>query len=169
MIQPRYFWWNYFLNNFSLLVQSSLFVDVRHIPSYFIMIIDKQNVARYRFSGNTCSSTTHGEVYFEHLCFFYLSISWNFCHLLANLFPSFWLFCVLLWIRWMQVTVHKLCHLPHASRITTCGTISAEIFFGVSKKWVRSWSHTFLITNVKKLTRKLLAVSQEKGTRRKKN
>ena len=149
-----------------MLVQSSLFADVRHISSYFIMIIDKQNVARYRFSGNTCSSTTHGEVYFEHLRFFYLSTPWNFCHLLANLFPSFWLFCVLLWMRWMQVTVHKLCHLPHTSRITTCGTIFAEIFSGVSKKWVRSWSHTFLIANVKTWTRKLLVVRQEKETRR---
>ena len=92
----------------------------------------------------------------------------TYCHLLANLFPSFWLFCVLLWMRWMQVTVHKLCHLPHASRITTCGTIFAEIFSGVSKKWVRSWSHTFLIANVKTLTRKLLAVRQEKGREGKK-
>ena len=33
------------------------------------------------------------------------------------------LFLVLLWMLWMLVTVDKLCHVPHVSRIATCGTI----------------------------------------------
>ena len=44
---------------------------------------------------------------------------WIFCHPLANLFPSFWLFFVLFWMLWMLVTMHKLCHVPQASRVTT--------------------------------------------------
>ena len=55
----------------------------------------------------------------------------------------------------MLVTVHKLCHVLHASRITTCGTIFTERHFSVSKEWVRSWSHTFLITYHKTLIKKL--------------
>ena len=43
-----------------------------------------------------------------------------------------------------------------------------EILFSVSKKLVRSWSHAFFITNLKKLAKKLLAVRPEKLTRRKK-
>ena len=42
------------------------------------------------------------------------------------------------------------------------------ILFDVSKEWVRSWSHAFLITNLKTFSKKLLAVCPEKGTRRKK-
>ena len=49
-------------------------------------------------------------------------------------------------------TLHKpckQCHVPHASRITAWVTIFTKIFFGVFKEWVRSWSHPFLITNLK--------------------
>ena len=62
--------------------------------------------------------------------------------------------------------MQKPCHVPHASRITTSGTIFTKIFFGVSKEWVRSWPHAFLITNLKTLTKKLLAVRPEKWTGR---
>ena len=87
---------------------------------------------------------------------------------LTNLFPSFWLFLVFFRMLWMLVTVHKPCHVPHASRITTSGTIFTEKLFSVSKEWVRPWSHAFLITYDKTLTKKLLVVSPEKLTRRKK-
>ena len=60
---------------------------------------------------------------------------------LTNLFPSFWLFLVLFWMLWMLVTVHKPCHVPHASRMKTSRTIFTERLFSVSKQWVRSWSH----------------------------
>ena len=71
---------------------------------------------------------------------------------LTNLFPSFWLFLVFFRMLWMLVTVHKPCHVPHASRITTSGTIFTEKLFSVSKEWVRPWSHAFLITYDKTLT-----------------
>ena len=92
---------------------------------------------------------------------------WIFCHLLANLFPCFWLFLVLFWMLWRLVTAHNPCHVPHASRITY-GIIFTEIFLDVSKEWVRSWSHAFLITNLKMLAKKLSAVHPEKVPRRKK-
>ena len=68
-------------------------------------------------------------------------------HWLANFFPSFWQFLVLFWMLWMLVTVFKVtvCHVPHASRITTWGTLFTERFFSASKEWVRSWSHASLI------------------------
>ena len=78
-------------------------------------------------------------------------------HWLANLFPSFWLFLVLYWMLRMLVTMFKLCHVPHASRITTWGTLSTEIYFGVSKEWVRSWSHASLIIYHKTFVKKLKA------------
>ena len=65
------------------------------------------------------------------------------------------LFLVLFWMLWMLVTVHKLYHVSHASRITTCGTIITKRHFNVSKEWVRSWSHVFLITYHKILIKKL--------------
>ena len=72
-----------------------------------------------------------------------------FCYPLANLFLSFWLFCVLFWMLWMLVTVHKQYHVQHASQITTWATIFMERLFNVSKAWVRYWSHVFLITYYK--------------------
>ena len=87
---------------------------------------------------------------------------------LTNFFPSFWLFIVLFWILWILVTVHNPCHVPHALRTTTWSTILTERHFSVSKEWVRSWSHAFLITSHKTLTKKLLTVRPEKVTRKKK-
>ena len=58
--------------------------------------------------------------------------------------------------------MHKPCHVPHASQITTLGTIFTEIFFGASKELGKSWSHTFLITNLEKFGKRLLVVSSEK-------
>ena len=95
-----------------------------------------------------------------------------FCHPLANLFPSFWLFCVLFWMLWMLVTLHKQCHVQHASQITTWATIFMERLFSVSRKWVRYWSHVFLITYYK-LSLKSFGQSVQKrgakGKKRKKN
>ena len=65
----------------------------------------------------------------------------------------------------MLLTVQKLCYKPHASRITTSGTIFTEKLFSVPKEWVRSWSHVFLITYNKTLAKKLLSVPSEKVTR----
>ena len=77
-------------------------------------------------------------------------------------------FFVLFWILWMLVTVHKPCHVPHASRITTWAIIFMERLFCVSKEWVRLWSYVFLITCYKMFAKKLLAVRQKRGKRRKK-
>ena len=82
---------------------------------------------------------------------------WIFCHPLANLFPSFWLFLVLFWMLWMLVTVFKPCHVLHASRITTSGTLFMEKF-SVSKESVRSWSHASLIIYHRTFAKKLKAV-----------
>ena len=77
---------------------------------------------------------------------------------LTKFFPSFWLFLVLFWMLWMLVTVFKPCHMPHASQITTWGTLFTERLFSVSKEWVRSWSHTSLIIYDKTFAKKLKAV-----------
>ena len=92
---------------------------------------------------------------------------WIFCHRLAT--PYLTCFrvsdCFLLW---MLATVHNPCHVLHAPQTTTCGIISKRIFFSVCKEWFRYWSHAFLVTNVNKFTKRLLAVRPEKETRRKK-
>ena len=86
---------------------------------------------------------------------------------LTNLFKSFLLLLVLFWMLRMLVTFHKPCPVPHASRITW-RTVFTERLFSVSKEWVRYWSHTFLITYDKTMTKNLLAVRPEKVARRKK-
>ena len=50
----------------------------------------------------------------------------------------------------------KPCHEPHALQLTTWGTIFTKICFGVSKKWVRSWSHASVVTNLKMFPKKRL-------------
>ena len=45
--------------------------------------------------------------------------------------------------------VNKPYHVPHAPRITTGGRTFMGILFGMSKECVRSWSHAFLVTNLK--------------------
>ena len=56
------------------------------------------------------------------------------------------------------------------TRVTnkTWGTIFTGIFFSVSREWVLSWLHSFLINNLKMFAKKLLAVRPENVTRRKK-
>ena len=144
------------------------------------MIIDKQNVGA--FSDDTGSSATVFycftwrtnqllllNIFFSFSSGFYthqldswflfvLILESSVIYQLANLFPNFWLFLVLLWMQWMLVTVNKTCHVPHASQITTWRKILTEVFVGVSKEWVRSWSHASVMTNVKKLAKKLLSV-----------
>ena len=83
---------------------------------------------------------------------------WIFCHPLTNLLPSFWLFLVLFWVLWMLVTMFKPSHVPHASRITTSGTLFMERPFSVFKEWVSSWSHASLIVYDKTFPKKLQAV-----------
>ena len=86
------------------------------------------------------------------------SVPWIFFYPLANSFPSFWLFLVLFWMLWMLVTVHKTCHVAHASRITTWGTLFMERLFSLSNESVRSWSHAVLIIYHKTFAKKLKAV-----------
>ena len=87
--------------------------------------------------------------------------------LLANLFPNFSLLIMFFCMLWMLVTVNDLCYVPQVSRITW-ETNFTEIFFGVSKKWARSWSYASLITSLKTLTKKLLTVCLENWKRMKK-
>ena len=66
-------------------------------------------------------------------------------------------------IDWLIGLTHWLSELILAWR-----TIFKERVFSVSKKWVRSWSHAFLMVYQKTLTKKLLAVLLKRVTRRKK-
>ena len=53
----------------------------------------------------------------------------------------------------------------------SCATrrkIFTEIFYCVSKEWARSWSHTFLVTNLNVLFQKLSTVHPKSLTRRRK-
>ena len=97
-----------------------------------------------------------------------LTLEFSGIYQLLKLFPSFWGFLVLFWMLWMLVTVHKRCHVPRASRKITWGTIFTKIFFSASKEWVKYWSSSFLITYLKRLAKKLLAVCPEKVTIRRK-
>ena len=61
-----------------------------------------------------------------------------------DLFPRFWrsvleVSCIFLDTVHAGYRVYKPCHVPHASRIATSGTIFTEICFGVSKEYVKSW------------------------------
>ena len=79
------------------------------------------------------------------------------------------LFRVLFWMIWMLVTVHKLWHVPYASRISTYRTVFTERHFSVSMEWGKSSSYAFLMTYHKTLIKKtFLTVRPEKVTRRKK-
>ena len=89
------------------------------------------------------------------------AIHWVTCFRVSNCYCFFWML-------WTLGTVRKLLHPPHASRITISESTFTERLFSVSKEWIRSWSHTFLITYDKTLTNRLLAVRLEKETRRKK-
>ena len=154
------------------------------------MIVDQQNVGIYifrwqMFFNNSFYIASHGAaisflIWTSSLFFFfrplYLSTRflcfdhWTFYHSLTKLA---WLTCFrvsgcflwFFWMLWMLLTVHKLCHVPHGSRILTRGTIFTERLFSVSKGWVRSWSHAFFINYDKTLTN---SFRPEEVTRRKK-
>ena len=99
---PKYFWWNYFLNNLSLLDGLLKLVCLLMVHSYFIMIIDPQNVDAFSddmFFNNSFNIASHGapiNYFFWTSSFLFLqtfllinSISlcfdlWIFCHLLAS-------------------------------------------------------------------------------------
>ena len=152
-----------------------MIINQQNVGIHFLMknVLQQQFLYRFTWSSNQFLFWTPFLSFF--FFFFWLqillfinSISLCFDHLLAKLFPSFRLFLVLFWILWTLVFMEKSCHVPRASWLTTSGTIFREIFFGVSKEWVRSWSHTVLISNLKTLAKNLLAVHLAKGTRRKK-
>ena len=93
------------------------FVYWSYSYSYFIKIIDQRNADT--FSEETCSSSavfillspTYSIYQFLPQAFLFISLislsfdSWIFCHLLPNLFLSFWLFLVLSWMLLMLVTM----------------------------------------------------------------
>ena len=80
--QLSYFWWNYFLNNFSLFDGLLRLVCLLIEHRYFIVIIDKHNDGT--FSDETCSSTSvYILLHMEHqlivsLQHFFLSFSSDF-------------------------------------------------------------------------------------------
>ena len=116
VIQIRYFWRNYLLNNLSLFDGLLRLVCLLMVHRYFIMITHQQNIDT--FSNDICSSTTvftllhmeHQSIasfsyfFFFLLRLFYLSTRFLFglilesstcTRQLANLFSIFWLFLVL--------------------------------------------------------------------------
>ena len=95
-----------------------------------------------------------------------LTLKSSVIHWLTCFRVSSGLFLVLSWMLWMLVTVHELCHVPHASRITTCGTVFTERHFSVSKKWMRSWSHTLF--GHKTFTKKLFGGPSRKSDEKEK-
>ena len=147
VIQLRYFWWNYFFNNFSLLDGFLRLVGLLLVYNYFIIIIDQQNVGmmtpvlqkQFLFCLTwSINQLLLSNIFFLFLqTFFYLSTSFlsvltpESSVILESWILGFWLLLVLLWKLWMLVTMYKACHVPHASRITTWQAILMEIFFGV--------------------------------------
>ena len=148
VIQLRYFWWHYFLNDFSLLDDFwDWFVYWFYIATSSWLSIEPQNAVG-TFSDDARSSTTVFVLlaarisikfffwtafifsFFER---FYLSSkfsvislsfnSWIFCHLPANLF------LMLFWMLWMLVTMNKhVMYHTRPSQIITKGNIFTEIF-----------------------------------------
>ena len=158
LIQLRYFWWNYLLNNFNLLaglLKLVCFMDRRYI---YIMISDQQQnvgihfLAKYVLQQQFLYCFIWSSNQFlilnllSYLYFLIFPFSSDFftnqldfslflpLYLLPstscpyNLFPSFW-WMVLEIFRAFLDAVHaryhayKLRYVPHASRITTSGTI----------------------------------------------
>ena len=97
VIQLRYFWWNYFLNNFSLLVDLLRLVCLLMMVgtySSWSVIICQQNVGSCTFSDEIFSSTTvfillhmrqQSISYSEHLLFFFFRLFY-----LSTRFLFFW-------------------------------------------------------------------------------
>ena len=118
-------WSNYFLNNFSLLNGLLRLVCLLMVYRYFIMIIDQQDVGKFSddtFFNNSllyCITWSINE-YLPLSIFSFLFLQtfllinsiplcfdlWIFCHILANLFPRFWLFLKHFWVLW-NTDVHE--------------------------------------------------------------
>ena len=92
-----------------------------------------------------------------HFFFFFWSLNFLSCTSKLTCFRI----SVLFWMLWMLVTVNKPCHVPHASQITTSGTIFTEIFLGVSKEWISSLLHASKVSNLKTFGKKLLPARQK--------
>ena len=148
VIQLRYFWWHYFLNDFGLLDDFwDWFVYWFYIATSSWLSIESQNDVG-TFSDDARSSTTvfvllavrvsikfffWTPFIFFFFGSFYLSSkfsvislsfnSWIFCHLPGNLF------LMLFWMIWMLVTMNKhvMCH-TCPSQIITKANIFTEIF-----------------------------------------
>ena len=65
---------------------------------------------------------------------------------------------MIFWMLRILVTVNKPYYVPYVSRVTTSGTSFTKLPFDVSKEWVRSWSHTYFLTNFKTFLKRLLVV-----------
>ena len=67
---------------------------------------------------------------------------------------------------WLPCISCVMCHTR--GEITTFGTMFTERHFRVSKEWVRSWSHDFLITYHKTFTKKLFGGPSRKSDEKEK-
>ena len=138
----------------------SVIIDQQNVCIHFLMkyLLQEQFLYCFTWSSNQFLILNSFSFLFLQTFLLINSISlcfnpWIFCHLLVvciTCFRVLWrsvlaVSCAF-WMLWILVTVHKPCHVLHASRITTPGTIFTKICFGVSNKLVRSWSHVFLIT-----------------------
>ena len=144
LIQLRYFWWNYLLNNISLLaglLKLVCFLDRRYI---YIMISDpQQNVGIHFLTKYVlqqqflyCFTWSRNQflilnIFSFHFLQTFLLINlisfcfdpYIFCHLLAVRITCFrgfggwfWKFFVLFWTLCMLVTVHISCVMCHTHR-----------------------------------------------------
>ena len=78
-----------------------------------------------------------------------LTVKSSAIHWLTCFWVSSRLFLVLFWM------LFKVCHVLHASWITTWATLFTERLFSMSKEWVRSWSHASFIIYDKTFAKKL--------------
>ena len=129
VIQLRYFQWNYFLNNLSLLNGLLRLVCLLMVHSYFILIIDQWTVGMlgsYIFWWHMfCNKSFYIASYGVPIhCFFWTPSFFLQTSLLINSVS----FCLDAWI---------FCHLLHTSWIT-CFRVSGHFlcFFGCCKCWL---------------------------------
>ena len=139
------------------------------------MIINQQNLGIYifwrqMFFNNSFYTASHGApinilIWTSFLFFFFQTFlvinwfpfgfhPWIFCHTLlltcfqvSGCFLCFYECCKC----WLMCISHVMCHKSQMSQITTWATTFMVRLFSVSKEWVRSWSHVFLITYQKNI------------------
>ena len=111
VIQLRYCWRNYILNNFSLFDSLLRLVCLLMAHIYFIIIIDQQNLGT--FSDDICSWTTFFifSIYSTNNFFFFFNI-------LSFLFLQTFLLINMIFVCWLRWISHVMCHIRHEYKLS---------------------------------------------------